>query len=36
MILNLSLNIHYELDTRIMTNNPYFVANFVLFSLILM
>ena len=33
MILSLSLNIHYESDTTIMTNNAYFVANLALFSL---
>jgi len=36
IILSLSLNIHYESDTTIMTNNPYFVANLALFSLNLM
>ena len=36
MILNLSLNIHYESDTTIMTNNAYFKVNLASFSLILM
>ena len=36
MIFNLSLNIHYELDTTIMTNNAYFKVNLASFSLILM
>ena len=36
MILRLSLNIHYELDTTIMTIDPYFNANLASFSLILM
>ena len=36
MILSLSLNIHYELDTTIMAINAYFKANLASFSLILM
>ena len=35
MILNLSLNIHYELDTTIMAINAYFKVNLASFSLIL-
>ena len=33
MFLSLLLNIHYELDTTIMTNNAYFKANLASFSL---
>ena len=36
MILCLSLNIHYELDIKIMTINAYFEANLALFSLFLL
>ena len=35
MILSLSLNTHYELDTTIMTINAYFKVNLASFSLIL-
>ena len=35
MILSFSLNIHFELDTTIMTNDAYFAANLASFSLTL-
>ncbi len=35
MILNLSLNIHYESHTTIMAKYPYFSANVAQFRLIL-